>query len=73
MSVGKYSQTVNNGHPRERQNMVFNNKWSLFRVTVIKSMKSCLSMAFYLQGGLYSEVVSNTGLTVMINKLYLCT
>ena len=50
---------VNKGQPRERQHMVLN--WFLFGGYFVLFFQEC---GLYLKGGLYSEVVFNTGLTV---------
>ena len=56
---------MNKGHPRERQNMVFIDKWSLFGGYFFYFNKEgLLQCGLYLQGGLYSEVTLNTGWTV---------
>ena len=62
---------MNKGHPRERQNIVFIDKWYLFRGHFVNLISEKLSKyGLYFQGGLYLEVVFNTGLTVLTN-LYL--
>ena len=59
---------VNKGHPGERQNLVFIDKWSLFGsaflfyLLIIKEELSICGL--YSQDGLYWEVVFNTGMTV---------
>ena len=52
---------VNKGHPRERQDMVFIDKWSLFGGFFVLFNEGC---DHYLQDGLFWEVLFNTGLTV---------
>ena len=44
---------VNKGHPRERQNMVFIDKWSLLGGFIKEGL---LQGGLYLQGCLYSDV-----------------
>ena len=59
---------VNKGHQRDTQDMVFIDKWSLFRGNFVLFFK-LLKCGHYLRyGGLYSKVVFNTGLTVFGNK-----
>ena len=55
---------VDKGHPKERQNMVSIDKWSLFCGNVVLFHQGLLKCGLYLQGGLYLEVAFNTGLTV---------
>ena len=52
---------LNKGRPRERQWMVFIDKWSLFEAYIGIGLLKC---SLYLQGGLYLEVAFNTDLTV---------
>ena len=56
---------MNGGHQSERQNMAFVNKWSLSGGYFVLFHLKC---DLYLQGGLYSEVVFNTGLNVSENS-----
>ena len=52
--------------------MVFLDKWSLFGGYLFYIIrKGLLKCGLYLQGGLYSEVAFNTGLTVCTNVLSL--
>ena len=61
---------VNKGHLRERQRMVFINKWSLFGGFLVLLYQETLLICYiYSSGGLYSEVAFNTGLTAMHNVL----
>ena len=64
----KYTvKPVNKGHPRERQHMVFIDKWSLFGGNLFYFIKEgLLKYVPYLQDGLYLQVAINTGLTVNI-------
>ena len=55
---------VNKGHPWERQNMVFIDKWSYFEVTLFNLIYKKL-----LKYGLYLEVVFYTGFTVISDFL----
>ena len=59
---------VDKGHPRERQQTVFIDKWSLFEGYFVLFFfeEGLLKCDLYLQGGLYSEVAINTGLTVSV-------
>ena len=61
---------MNKGHPREKQNMVFIDKWSLFGgyFVLFYKRKGLLKCGLYLQGGIYSEVTINTGLTVFTKQ-----
>ena len=60
---------MNKGHPRERQIMVFLDKWSLFGGYFGLFIKEgTLKCGLYLQGGLYCEETFNTGLTVVRDK-----
>ena len=43
---------VNKGHPRERQCMVFIDKWPLFGGYIVLFNKGLLKCGLYLQGGL---------------------
>ena len=58
-SFDRYTiKPANKGHPRERQNMVFKDKWSLFGGYFVLFIKAgLLKCCLYLHGGLYSEVV----------------
>ena len=60
---------MNKGHPRERQHMVFIDKWSLFGGYFVLSYQDRVIEVwpyyYYLQGCLYLEVTFNTGLTVI--------
>ena len=56
---------MNKGHPMDRQHTVVIDKWSLFEgYFVLFYQEGLLKCDLYLQGGLYSEVTFNTGLTV---------
>ena len=63
---------MNKGHPRERLHMAFIDKQSLFGgcVVLIKEGLLNLKCGLYLQGGLYSDMAFNTGLTVYILWLF---
>ena len=61
---------MNKGHPRERQDMVFIDKWSLFGGYFVYLIKEgLLKCGLYIQGGLKSEVAFNTGWTVSVRCL----
>ena len=56
---------MNKGHPWERNDMVFIDKWSLFGGYFIYFIKEwILKCGLYLKGGRYSEMTFNTVLTV---------
>ena len=56
---------VNKGHQRERQHMVFIDKWSLFGGYFVLFYQGRVVAVWPLfTGGLYSEVAFNTGWTV---------
>ena len=59
---------VNKGHPKERQNMVFIDKWSLFGGNIVLFNQGKVTEVYlYIQDGLYLDVVFNTDLTVFRN------
>ena len=54
------AKSANKGHPRERQIMVFIDKWPLFGGYLFYFInEGLLDYGLYLQGGLYSEVAIN--------------
>ena len=58
---------MNKDHPRERQNMVSIDKWSLFGGYFVLFYQGWVSeVGLYLQSGLYSEVTFNTGVAVSV-------
>ena len=64
-NTGNTVKHVNKDRPRERQNMVFIDKWFLFGCHFVNIVNGKFSKCgFSLQGGLYSEEVFNTDLTV---------
>ena len=61
------SETCEKGHQREILISVFVDKWSFFKGHFVYLINEKLSKyGLYLHGGLYSELLFNTGLTVLI-------
>ena len=58
---------VNKCHSREREHVVFIDKWSLFGGYFVLSNQGRVNEVWpFLQGGLYWEVALNTGLIVCL-------
>ena len=66
MDIQNTVKPVNKGHPLERQDMVFIDKWSLLgdNLVLFYQERFIEVWPFYIQGGLYLEVDFETGLTV---------